>query len=89
MLAKQLDRQLPIPHRAVDRAVDRLILRGEQPFDLVVGPVDRPGAPGFLLALAAELERRFGKRSLRPAVADELRAGAALTGSTSADVFIR
>ena len=46
------------------RAVDRLILLGEQLLDLVVGLVDRAGAAGFVVALAAQLQGRFGKRGL-------------------------
>ena len=62
-LVEQLDRQLAVPHRAVHRAVDGLILRGEQRLDLVVGLVDRAGAAGFFVALAAELQGGFGERS--------------------------
>ena len=58
---KKLDGQMSFPDGAVDRAVDRLKPRGEEPFDLVVGLVDGAGAPRFFFALAAELKRRFGE----------------------------
>ena len=49
----------------MDWTVDRLKPRGEQAFDLIVGLVDRAHAPGFLVALAAELHRGFGERDFR------------------------
>ncbi len=59
----KFDRHAAVPHGPMRRAVDRLILRREQRFDLVVGRVDRAGPAGFVGALAAQLERRLGKRS--------------------------
>ena len=62
---EQFDRHAAVPHGPMRRAVHRLILGREQRFDLVVGRIDRAGAPGFVGALAAEREGRFGKRSVR------------------------
>ncbi len=51
---EQLDRQRPIPNGPMGRTVLRLKPGGEQRFHLIVGPIDRPGPPDFLVALAAE-----------------------------------
>jgi hypothetical protein len=50
---KQVDWQRPVPHGAVRRAVDGLILSGEERFHLVVGRVNHAGATRFVRALAA------------------------------------
>ena len=41
---EQVDRDLVVPDRPMDRAVGRLVPRGEQGLDLVVGPVERAGS---------------------------------------------
>ena len=59
---EEFGRNAGVPHRAMGGTVCRLVLRGEQLFDLIVGRVDRPSAAGFVVALAAELQRRLGER---------------------------
>ena len=61
VLANKLDRHAAVPHGAMHRAVDRLILRREQRFDLIVGRVDRAGPPRFVGALAAQHQRVSAK----------------------------
>ena len=73
----------------MNRAVDRLILRGKQGLDLIVGLVDGTGAFRLVVAFAAKLQCRFGKGGPGVSVAawrllEELR----LAGSCSVDVFI-
>ena len=59
---EQIDRQAALPDRPMDRAVDGLIARSKQGFDLIVGFIDGAGAASFVLAFAPHLERRFGER---------------------------
>ncbi len=59
---KQIDRQAALPNGAMDRAIDGLVTRREQRFDLIVRFVDRAGAACLVLAFAPHLERRFGER---------------------------
>ena len=58
---KQLQWQVPIPDRSVHGTIGGLILRSEHGFDLFVGLIDRPGAPGFFFAFAAQPQGFFGK----------------------------
>ena len=59
---EQIHGHAAIPNRPMHRAARRLIPLGEQRFDLIVGPVDRSGTPRFVIAFAAEFERRLGER---------------------------
>ncbi len=59
---EQVDRDLVFPDRLMDRAVDRLVARGEQGFHLIIGPVDRAGLPRLLLALPAQLQCGLDER---------------------------
>ena len=51
--SKQIQRNSLLPHSLVNRAVDRLILRCEQPFDLLIGGVHSTSALNFFFTLAA------------------------------------
>ena len=59
---EQVDGELVVPDRPVHGAVGRLVPRGEQGLDLVVGPVERAGLPRLFLALAAQLQRGLDER---------------------------
>src|SRR6516162_7789509 len=52
------------PNGFVHGAVDSLVLRREQRFDLLVGLINRPHASGFFVCLAAHAQSRFGKTLL-------------------------
>jgi len=56
---KQVAGQHVVPHRAVDRAAGRLIFRGEQLLDLLVGPVESAGGARLLFTLAGQLQGRL------------------------------
>ena len=49
------------PNGPVDGTVDRLKPRGEEPLDLIIGFINRTGAPSLFFALATQYECRFGK----------------------------
>jgi hypothetical protein len=49
----------------VDRAAARLILRGEEEFDLFVGLVDGAEPSGLVVGLAAEAKSGFSEARLR------------------------
>src|SRR5262245_15985396 len=61
---EELDRDLAIPDRAMDRAARGLQTLGVESLDLFVGLVHRAGATDFLVRLAAEFEGRFGEADL-------------------------
>ena len=53
---------LAIPDRAMGGAVGRLVARGEESVDLVVGSVERAGRPRLFFALAAQLQCGLDER---------------------------
>ena len=61
---EQFHGQLAVPDGLVHGTVDRLIALRKHLVDLVVGFVDSSHAASFVIALAAQLERRLGKRGL-------------------------
>ena len=63
-LLEQVDRRRAVPNRAMGWAIDCLVAKLKQFLDVFVGFVHRPGATDFLIALAAQLEGRFGERRL-------------------------
>ena len=66
--------------------MDGLILRSKQGLDLIVGGVDRAGSPGFILALAGQLQCGLGKRGFVVGVPDRTVFDRGFSGHTRCPV---
>jgi hypothetical protein len=62
---EQFHGERALPDGAMDRAIDRLVLRFEELLNLVVRTVDGAGAAGFVFTFATQFECRFGERAFR------------------------
>ena len=59
---EHVSRHFVVPDGAIHGAAGRLILEGEEFFDLFVGPIERARGAGLFRTLAGQLQGRFNER---------------------------